>query len=116
MKNNLNRPFLVVLMLTTYQRAITQHFTMDEKTKLTASDLLTRWQKNTIEALLECLDVTAIRAKLNRMKAEYIIKRYGTVENCKRIGPLLGLNGRFVTILGTIGSECNILKTSQYST
>ena len=83
MKNNLNRPFLVVLMLITYQRAITHHFIMDEKTKLTASDLLTGWQKKTIETLLECPDVTAIRVKPNRIKAEYIINRYGTVENCK---------------------------------
>lgn len=43
---------------------------------------LPSWQMTVIEDLLKCGDVNEVRAKLNRMKAEYKIKRYGAPDNC----------------------------------
>ena len=43
---------------------------------------LSGWQQDAITALVECTDVAAVRAKLNRLKAEYKVKRYGTPDKC----------------------------------
>ena len=102
------------------QRASIQHSTMDEKMQPMASNPLTGWQKNAIETLLECTDITAMRANLNRMKAEYVIKRYGTVENCKNkdqvYWAVFGSDGKLVTILGPGSTQRFSFKSGQYST
>lgn len=40
------------------------------------------WQQQAIKDLMGCADMTAVKAKLNRMKAEYKVKKYGTAANC----------------------------------
>lgn len=65
---------------------------------------LPAWQMNAIDELLQCRDVNEVKAKFNRMKAEYKIKRYGTPDTCP--GPdsafwlIFSQDGSVNTILG----------------
>lgn len=65
---------------------------------------LPAWQMMTIEDLLKCGDSNEVRAKLNRMKAEYKIKKYGTPDNCQKPESAFWLifsqDGSVNTILG----------------
>lgn len=66
---------------------------------------LPSWQQDAMNQLLECGDIAAFRAKLNRMKAEYKIKRFGTPDKCPSVAnsfwAIFDTDGRLVTILGT---------------
>lgn len=80
---------------------------------------LTGWKQEAIERLLECKDVAAVRARLNRMKAEYKVKRYGSADNCPSVSEswwaIFDGNGNLVTILGPGTRERIDYKTMQYS-
>ncbi len=41
------------------------------------------WQQTVIDDLLACANVTEARAKMNRMRAELKLKRYGSPDTCK---------------------------------
>lgn len=43
---------------------------------------LPEWQLQAITDLMGCSDINAVRAKLNRMKAEFKIKKFGTPDKC----------------------------------
>lgn len=70
---------------------------------VTDSDL-PAWQKTAIDDLLKCSDVNEVKAKFNRMKAEYKIKKYGTPDNCPSSDSAFWLifsqDGSVYTILG----------------
>lgn len=74
------------------------------------SDLV-GWQQRVITELLECGDITAIRAKLNRLKAQYRVKRFGTPDKCPNSAEACWIifdnNGNLITILGA-GSDSRI--------
>lgn len=59
-----------------------QNDTSVAKTKTVTKPDLPVWQMEAIERLLDCSDVNEARAKLNRMKVEYKIKKFGTPYNC----------------------------------
>lgn len=63
------------------------------------------WQQQAISDLLECADITAVKAKLNRMKAEYKVKKYGTPNNCPNANEaywvFFNADGSVNTVLGT---------------
>lgn len=62
------------------------------------------WQMEAIEKLLDCRDVNEVRAKLNRMKVEYKIEKFGLPDNCPERDKVFWLifnqDGRVLTILG----------------
>lgn len=66
---------------------------------------LPTWQQQAIEEFLQCTDMSAVKAKLNRMKAEYKIKKYGTASNCPNANEaywiLFNADGSVNTVLGT---------------
>lgn len=66
---------------------------------------LPTWQQDAVKQLLDCPDITAFRAKLNRMKAEYKVKRFGTPDKCPSVAnsfwAIFDTDGRLVTVLGT---------------
>ena len=80
---------------------------------------LTGWQQQAMVSLLECADMTALRAKLNRLKAEYKIKRYGTADNCPSATDaywaVFDGSGKLVTILGPGTGQRVDYKNMQYS-
>lgn len=65
---------------------------------------LPAWQMNAISDLLECGDVNGVRAKLNRMKVEYKIKKFGVPDNCPSPNDafwvIFARDGSVYTILG----------------
>ena len=72
-----------------------------------------------MESLLACDDVAAVRARLNRLKSEYKVKRYGTADNCPSVDgafwAIFNAEGHLVTILGTGASQRIDYRTMQYS-
>ncbi len=80
---------------------------------------LTGWQQMAMVSLLECPDMTAARARLNRLKAEYKIKRYGTADNCPNANEafwaIFDGNGKLVTILGPGTTQRIEYRNMQYS-
>ena len=80
---------------------------------------LTGWQQMAMVSLLECPDMTSVRAKLNRLKAEYKIKRYGNADNCPSAADaywaIFDGSGKLVTILGPGTSQRIDYKNMQYS-
>ena len=66
---------------------------------------LSGWKLQAVYSLMECTDVTAVRAQLNRLKSEYKVKRYGQADNCSSpedaFWIIFDKDGRLVTILGT---------------
>ena len=65
---------------------------------------LPAWQQQAISDLLDCADATAVKAKLNRMKAEYKVKKYGTPNNCPNANEafwvFFNADGSVNTVLG----------------
>lgn len=65
---------------------------------------LPTWQQEAIGQLLESSDIAAFRAKLNRLKAEYKVKRFGTPDKCPSVAnsfwAIFDAGGKLVTILG----------------
>lgn len=52
----------------------------------TAAKLEIAWQQRVIDELLEASSLTEAKAMLNRFKAEFKVKRYGSYNECKNIG------------------------------
>lgn len=77
------------------------------------------WKQEAIGDLLECADVTAVKAKLNRMKAEYKIKKYGTPNNCPNVNEafwvFFNADGSVNTVVGN-GHERINFRNMQYTT
>lgn len=48
----------------------------------TATSNLAAWQQQAINDLLKCNNVNEVKAKFNRLKAEYKLKKYGTPDKC----------------------------------
>lgn len=86
----------------------------------TAVPGLSGWQQQAMGALLQCADVAAVRARLNRLKAEYRVKRYGTADKCPSVADaywaIFDRDGKLVTILGTGASQRVDYRTGQYTT
>lgn len=65
---------------------------------------LPTWQQEAVGQLLESTDMASFRAKLNRLKAEYKVKRFGTPDKCPSVAnsfwAIFDTGGRLVTILG----------------
>lgn len=80
---------------------------------------LTGWQQMAMVSLLECADMTAVRARLNRLKAEYKVKRYGTADNCanatEAYWAIFDGSGKLVTILGPGTTQRIDYRNMQYS-
>ena len=79
---------------------------------------LAGWKKSAIESLLTCNDMAAARAKLNRMKAEYKVKRYGTPGQCPSQDKVFWIifddGGGVITVLCPDNGRFVDYKTSQY--
>ncbi len=62
------------------------------------------WQSQAIKNLMDCSDIASVKSVLNRMKAEYKIKKYGTPDNCpnpdKAYWIIIGDEGAVSTVLG----------------
>ena len=81
---------------------------------------LPAWQQQAIAQLLDCGDITAVRAKLNRLKAQYKVKRFGPADKCPKPAEacwaLFDTQGRLLTVLGP-GTQNRIdYRSMQYST
>lgn len=65
---------------------------------------LPAWQEQAINDLMNCADMTAVKAKLNRMKAEYKVKKYGTAANCPNADQaywvIFNADGSLNTVIG----------------
>lgn len=76
------------------------------------------WQQNVIDELLSLSSLTEAKALMNRLKAEYKIKRYGSYDECKNPANSFWLiadgNGRLQTILGPGTDRRTNFKTLQY--
>lgn len=76
------------------------------------------WQQNVIDELMLVSSLTEARALLNRLKAEYKIKRYGSYDECKSPANSFWLiadgNGTLQTILGPGTGQRTNFKTLQY--
>ena len=65
---------------------------------------LPAWQQQAVADLLDCADLAAVRAKLNRLKAQYKVKRFGTADHCPNAAEacwaIFDDQGILLTILG----------------
>lgn len=83
-----------------------------------APQLSEAWQQNVIDELLSSSSFTAAKALLNRLKAEYKIKRYGSYDECKNPANSFWIianeSGTLQTILGPGTNQRTNFKTLQY--
>ena len=82
----------------------------------TAAKLEIAWQQRVIDELLEASSLTEVKAMLNRFKAEFKVKRYGSYNECKNIGESFWLivengGGSVKAILGPGADERTNFKT-----
>ena len=82
----------------------------------TAVKLEIAWQQRVIDELLEASSLTEAKAMLNRFKAEFKVKRYGSYNECKNIGESFWLivengGGSVKAILGPGADERTNFKT-----
>ena len=81
---------------------------------------LPAWQQQAISDLLECADATAVKAKLNRMKAEYKVKKYGTPNNCPNANEafwvFFNADGSVNTVLGAGATDRISFRDMQLTT
>ena len=82
----------------------------------TAAKLEIAWQQRVIDELLEASALTEAKAMLNRFKAEFKVKRYGSYNECKNIGESFWLivengGGSVKAILGPGADERTNFKT-----
>ena len=82
----------------------------------TAAKLEIAWQQRVIDELLEASSLTEAKAMLNRFKAEFKVKRYGSYNGCKNIGESFWLivengGGSVKAILGPGADERTNFKT-----
>ena len=77
------------------------------------------WQRQAIDDLLECSDINAVKAKFNRMKAEYKLKKYGTPDKCPSASQSFWVifehDGSVATVLGPGSSERVSFRDMRYS-
>lgn len=70
---------------------------------------LSGWKQDAINSLLKCGDIASFRVRLNRLKTEYKIKNYGTIDRCPSVAnsfwAIFDEKGKLVTILGNGTSE-----------
>ena len=59
---------------------------IEHNTVETAAKLEIAWQQRVIDELLEVSSLTEAKAMLNRFKAEYKVKRYGSYNECRNVG------------------------------
>lgn len=80
---------------------------------------LEKWKQQAIHLLLSCNDIKDVQSKLNRLKAEYKIKRYGTADNCRSVDQSFWIifdeKGILITILGNENNGRVDYKTMQKS-
>lgn len=80
---------------------------------------LEKWKQQAIYLLLSSNDIKDVQSKLNRLKAEYKIKRYGTADNCRSVDQSFWIifdeKGILVTILGNENNGRVDYKTMQKS-
>lgn len=78
-----------------------------------------QWQQQAINDLLESADIDEVKAKFNRMKTEYKLKRYGTPDKCPSANNafwvIFGQNGHVETVLGPGSSERVSFKDMSHS-
>ena len=71
--------------------------------------LKTAWKQTAIDELLASSSITDARAKMNRLRAELKLKRYGSPDNCKEpekcFWIIFNENEEIITILGPGNSE-----------
>lgn len=88
---------------------------VEHSTAETAAKLEIAWQQRVIDELLEASSLTEAKAMLNRFKAEFKVKRYGSYNECKNIGESFWLivenGGPVKTILGPGADERTNFKT-----
>lgn len=84
------------------------------------SNDLPAWQLQAINDLMECQDVSAVKAKFNRLKAEYKLKKYGTPDKCTSVNDAFWVifkqDGSVATVLGPGSSERVSYRDMHYST
>ena len=84
--------------------SVAKESTQPANQKTVTNPGLPAWQMETIEKLLDCRDINEVRAKLNRMKVEYKIEKFGLPDNCPERDKVFWLifnqDGRVLTILG----------------
>ena len=65
---------------------------------------LPEWQMNSIDDLLKCRDINEARARLNRLKVEYRVQKFGVPDNCpspeNAFWIIFSQDGRVNTVLG----------------
>lgn len=85
----------------------------DETLKLNVA-----WQQAVIDELLATSSLTEVKAMLNRLKAEYKVKRYGNYDECNNPATCFWLiidgNGSVQTVLGPGVDQRANFKTLQY--
>ncbi|MCD7898468.1 MAG: ApaG domain-containing protein [Bacteroides sp.] len=85
----------------------------DETLKLNVA-----WQQAVIDELLATSSLTEVKAMLNRLKAEYKVKRYGNYNECNNPATCFWLiidgNGSVQTVLGPGVDQRANFKTLQY--
>ena len=81
---------------------------------------LPAWQEQAINDLMNCTDMTAVKAKLNRMKAEYKVKKYGTAANCpdadKAYWVIFNADGSLNTVIGAGSGDRVNFRDMTYTT
>ncbi len=81
----------------------------------TAAKLEIAWQQRVIDELLEASSLTEAKAMLNRFKAEFKVKRYGSYNECRNVGESFWLivenGGPVKAILGPGADERTNFKT-----
>jgi len=84
--------------------SVAKESTQPANQKTVTNPGLPAWQMEAIEKLLDCRDINEVRAKLNRMKVEYKIKKFGIPDNCPSPDDVFWIifnqNGRVHTVLG----------------
>lgn len=89
---------------------------VEHNTAETAAKLEIAWQQRVIDELLEASSLTEAKAMLNRFKAEYKVKRYGSYNECRNVGESFWLivengGGSVKAILGPGAYERTNFKT-----
>ena len=80
---------------------------------------LPAWQLQAINELMDCQDINAVKAKFNRLKAEYKLKKYGTPDKCTSVNDAFWVifkqDGSVATVLGPGSSERVSYRDMHYS-
>ena len=81
---------------------------------------LPAWQEQAINDLMNCADMTAVKAKLNRLKAEYKVKKYGVASNCPNADQaywvIFNADGSLNTVIGAGSGDRVNFRDKTYTT